>query len=182
VLYTVGILGLKQRSGSHRINLLVKFDEHITPTAKQAIINRIYKTTEQIPLHKRPTKFFEVDQIPLTQLGKVKHRELLGLYDSGKLILNPINIKSDKKNTDTNKLDKDLLLIVRQCFAKAFEVDVKDIHDDTDFITDLGGSSIDYYTILNEINHATGKEIKLIGNKILITPIDFTIYLMQTYN
>jgi acyl carrier protein len=178
--YTCGILGIKQRSGSHQINLLVCFKKNITPVLETELVKKIYQIVEMIPLYKKPIKFYAVDQLPLTNLGKVKHKQLLEMYKQHQLNLVPLT-KNIENNLQfiTNETTKKLLLEVRQCFAKIFNVDVDTIHDNTNFITDLGGSSIDYYGILNEISTVTKKEIKLIGQKVLLTPLDFVIYILN---
>jgi long-subunit acyl-CoA synthetase (AMP-forming) len=178
-LYTVGIVGIKQRSGYHRISLLVKFNKTISDDVKQRVIHNILKITEQIPISRRPARFFEVNNIPLTELGKVKHHELTTLYEHNKIELSPISTNSIVRQEQSEKIDPELLKKIRQCFANVFKIKIEEVQNDTNFITDLGGSSLDYYSILNEIQHVTGKEIKLVGEKILLTPNDFAIYLMR---
>jgi hypothetical protein len=102
------------------------------------------------------------------------------MYLNHELKLTPItkNLENVLRLTNDEKTQK-LLIEIRKCFAKIFNVDVNTIHDNTNFITDLGGSSIDYYGLLNEIFLVTHKEIKLVGNNILLTPLDFAIYIVK---
>ncbi|MDR0674898.1 MAG: AMP-binding protein [Mycoplasmataceae bacterium] len=178
--YTCGILGIKQRSGCHQINLLVYFKEHLPSTEQLNLIEKIHKIVETIPIYKRPIKFYATDQLPLTNLGKVKHKQLLLMYQNHELKLVPLtkNIESDLEIIKNDYVKK-LLDDVRQCFAKIFNVNVNTIYDNTNFMTDLGGSSIDYYGLLNEITQISKKEIKLVGNKALLTPLDFVIYILN---
>ncbi|MDR1234593.1 MAG: AMP-binding protein [Mycoplasmataceae bacterium] len=176
--YTVAILGIKQRSGSHQINLLIWFKTELDTSDKDEIIKRIYKITDTISLYKRPVKFFAVDQLPLTDLGKIKHKQLISLYEQHQLMLVPLtkNIDYDLQLIKDEQTQK-FLLQTRLCFAKVFQTDINNIHDNTNFINDLGGSSLDYYAILNEIFLITNKEIKLTSDKVLLTPLDFALYL-----
>jgi acyl carrier protein len=179
-LYTCAILGIKQRSGSHQINLLIHFQNNVDEETRTKLISKINQIVESIPLYKRPIKFYAVNFLPLTNLGKVKHKELIDAYQKHKLELVPLT-----KNTESNlNLIKDektkaLLLEVRKCFAKIFNKDINDIYDNTNFVTDLGGSSIDYYGLLNEVSLVTKKEIKLSENNILLTPLDFVAYIIK---
>ncbi len=48
--------------------------------------------------------------------------------------------------------DSELKQIIREAFAKVLEIDVEKIGDDMHFMNDLGGTSLDYFTLVNELD------------------------------
>jgi acyl carrier protein len=152
----------------------------VSEEERTKLINKINQIVESIPLYKRPIKFYAVNFLPLTNLGKVKHKELTDLYQKHKLELVPLTENTENNlNLIKDEKTKLLLLEVRKCFAKIFNKNIEDIYDNTNFITDLGGSSIDYYGLLNEVSFVTKKEIILSEHNILLTPLDFVAYIIK---
>ncbi|MDR1991542.1 MAG: AMP-binding protein [Mycoplasmataceae bacterium] len=174
--YQCAILGIKQRSGSHQINLIILF-KNVDQTTQTLLIKKIKEIANHLSLYQRPTKYYLVDKLPLTELGKIQHQTLVELYENHKLKLVPC---TSEANTNLQFVQtenvQNLLIIIRKCYAKIFNTSLNDIHDNTNFIYDLGGSSLDYYSLLNEIYLQINKEIKLSGSTVLLTPLDFALF------
>ncbi len=58
---------------------------------------------------------------------------------------------------------------IRRIFAEVVQADESSIDPDANFFTDLGGSSLDYFILADEINTAFGIDIKAAGGKTLLT-------------
>ena len=54
---------------------------------------------------------------------------------------------------------------LRTCFAQVLQIDEKEISPTADFFLDLGGSSLDYFTLLGVIKEKYGVEIALTDDK-----------------
>lgn len=60
-----------------------------------------------------------------------------------------------------------------QCFAKALQIDKKEVGKTSDFFTDLGGSSLDYFVLLDMLKSEFNLEMVLTESVKLSTPHDF---------
>ncbi|GHU47241.1 hypothetical protein FACS1894218_1230 [Bacilli bacterium] len=72
--------------------------------------------------------------------------------------------------------------MIKKCYAEVLDLKLSQINEHTDFILDLGGTSMDYYNLINKISIATGKEVSLVNSKALTTPLDFALHLSKTKN
>ncbi|MGN1103280.1 MAG: AMP-binding protein [Candidatus Coproplasma sp.] len=62
---------------------------------------------------------------------------------------------------------------IRQCFATALQIDEKDVGMQSDFFTDLGGSSLDYFVLLDTIKSELHVEVSFPEDEKLFTPQNF---------
>ena len=96
----------------------------------------------------------EVTQISLTtddllEAGafKISRKKIAAKYEGGGYRL------IDLQNADecVEKALSELEEKIRKCFAEALQMEEKDIRMDSDFFTDLGGSSLDYFVLLDAL-------------------------------
>ncbi len=76
-----------------------------------------------------------------------------------------------RKLTDENK--KEILDEVREFLADEFEIDVEEITEDTNIIDDLGGDSILFLEMIEELKEKYGieLEVRTIGQYMLKNPV-----------
>lgn len=176
-LYNVAVIGVMQRSGYHKLLMFVNPTRNLIQAKMAEIYQQITNKINLLSIHERPSKIYLCDKLPLNELRKVNHLQLLHLYEAKKIKMQEWNNQSNKNIRLYQNLDKETLTKVKKCFAEVFKMKLSDIKDDTHFINDLGGSSIDYYELLNKIAKITKKEIQLSTQTPLLTPADFCIYL-----
>lgn len=118
----------------------------------------------------------EVTQIALTTdelLGagefKLSRKKIAGRYAAGGYVL------IDMQNAD-GYVEGVLSVLeekIRQCFATALQIDEKEVGMNSDFFTDLGGSSLDYFVLLDTLKTELHLETALAEDARLSTARDF---------
>ena len=73
----------------------------------------------------------------------------------------------------------DLEADVRSCFATALEKQVDDISPDASFFLDLGGSSLDYFMLLNLLKSKYGIALPSSDEEKLYTVRDFCNFITK---
>lgn len=68
---------------------------------------------------------------------------------------------------------------VVECFAEALQVDVSEIGVNDDFFTDLGGSSLNYFALVDILKSKCGVEPDITENPNLLTVKDFCKYIEE---
>ncbi|MBO5914083.1 MAG: acyl carrier protein, partial [Clostridia bacterium] len=63
------------------------------------------------------------------------------------------------KNNVSEQIDSDIKRIVRETFAEILDIEVGSISDDANFMNDLGGTSLDYFTLINKLDERFGLKI-----------------------
>ena len=128
---------------------------------KRLSINNLQDVVKQIAL--------TTDELLSPTDFKISRKKLADRFNKGSF-----NI-IDMQNADTYV--KDVLSSVEkkiiECFAQALQKDPKDIKMSSDFFTDLGGSSIDYFVLLDTLKGKFSFEIAKAKEEKLSTPQAF---------
>ena len=101
------------------------------------VISQIYLTTD---------KLISGDDI------KVNRRQIKKLFESGEI--NIISCDTGSFSIDEKTLDSELLIKLKKCFAEAANISEETISGNSDFFLDLGGTSMDYFTLLSLIKRS----------------------------
>jgi acyl-CoA synthetase (AMP-forming)/AMP-acid ligase II/acyl carrier protein len=161
----------------NEIILAVQFDGN--NYKKAACIADIYKIIDIMPIKYKPAKVIETD-IPITALGKPQWCILKKKLENG----GKYNIISRISDKDMDRIYdesfKKVIQNIKLCFAQVLNLNEKEISDFSDFIFDLGGSSIQYYELISVISEKMKKEFILSGEEKLLTPADFTKKIIDT--
>ncbi len=100
---------------------------------------------------------------------KVSRKKIATRYKEGKF--NLINYQQAEAYTQQllSALEKELCA----CFAQVLQTDVKEIHTNADFFTDLGGSSLDYFALIDTIKNQLNVELAISEDERLSTVEQF---------
>jgi acyl carrier protein len=63
------------------------------------------------------------------------------------------------------------------CFAQALQIDISEVNPSSDFFADLGGSSLDYFALVDLIKDRFGVELAIDEDKKLSSVSDFHQYI-----
>ncbi len=168
------VMGL-ELDGDIKPVVVIGLGENATDFEKNSAANVIYRQIDTLPLTLRPHKvYITTDQIP-QNLGKVKRSLLKEMISSGEVKLEAIRRVSD---ADLNKLYDEsfekALQKVKNIFANVLDCDIKKVEASSNFIYDLGGSSMAYYNLFSEISKEFSIELKIDSQNPLFTPAEFT--------
>ena len=129
--------------------LIVEIDEKMNALKYKKVSNEIEKAGKNKFIERI---FVTVDEIANKNAIKVSRSVLLKNIRDGKIKLVPFSDfnceKNDGKNYDMNN---DVKEIVRQKMAEILNIESNKISDDAHFIFDLNGESLDYLTLLLEL-------------------------------
>ena len=85
----------------------------------------------------------------------------------------------DLKNTEAHMeyMLSELEGRIRECFAEALQINANEIAVDEDFFTDLGGSSLNYFALVDILKGQFGVELDITNESQLVTVKDFCRYI-----
>ncbi len=135
----------------------------LVKTKSDKVIRRIYFTHESLL---EPGEF------------KLSRKKLAARVNNNRInVFNPTELEKH-----TEELFEGLESELRNCFAQVLEKDPTLIRKDSHFFRDLGGTSIDYYALLDVIKSKFGVEIINSGAISLNTVSDFLLYIQNKQN
>ncbi len=145
-----------------------------TDYEKSFAANVLYKQIDTLPLTLRPQGvYITTDEIP-QNLGKVKRSLLKKMIESGEVKLELT--KRTSKEELTEMFDeglKETLERVKALFAQVLNCDIEKVESGSNFIYDLGGSSMAYYNLFSVISNEFGIELKIDSQNPMFTPAEF---------
>lgn len=167
------VMGLEV-DGDTKPVVVIGLGKNTTDFEKNSAANVIYSQIDTLPLTMRPHKVFvTTDEIP-QNLGKVKRSLLKKMIISGEVKLESTRKMSD---ADLNKLYDEsfnkALERVMEIFAEVLGCDKEKVQANSNFIYDLGGSSMAYYNLFSVISKEFNIELKIDSQNPLFTPAEF---------
>ncbi len=167
------VLGLEVE-GDLRPVAVLSLAKGATDYEKSNAANALYKQIDTLPLTMRPQGvYITTDEIP-QNLGKVKRSLLKKQIESGEIKIQLIKRTSQQELTQMfdEGFNKTLERIIR-LFARTLNCDVEKVEAGSNFIYDLGGSSMAYYNLFSEISKEFGIELKIDSQNPMFTPAEF---------
>ena len=124
------------------------------------LAKKIFDAADTLPPAERPNGvYFARQPIPESN-GKISHTALRRLIESGEFSM--VRAKRDDGATLEllqGELYRANLERVKSVFADVLGIDAENIDDNADFISDLGGDSLGYYTLMNRLSESFGRDI-----------------------
>lgn len=160
--------------GDIRPVAILSLNEGATEYEKSASANALYRQIDTLPLTLRPQGVYvTTDEIP-QNLGKVKRALLKKMIASGEVKLSLIKRTSSEDLTKIydESFAKTLSKII-EIFANVLDIDKSAVEAGSNFIYDLGGSSMAYYNLFSVISRECGVELKIDSQNPLFTPAEF---------
>jgi long-chain acyl-CoA synthetase len=106
---------------------------------------------------------------------KISRKRVAARYARGEYRI----INRDDSKDHITRILSDLESEVRACFATALEKQVEDISPDASFFLDLGGSSLDYFMLLNLLKSKYGIALPSTDEEKLYTVRDFCDFITK---
>lgn len=133
-----------------RLILIVQIARGLVGLQKKKLLQEIEECNRSLPTsYQVKDIFFTYDPIQAEQAIKVSRAYVAKQIEAGEITL----FKDLDFNTASSESDdSEIKAAIRQIFADVIMIPVTDIHDDDHFMFDLGGTSLDYFSALSEIN------------------------------
>lgn len=174
------VIGLETQ-GDKRPVVVLSLADGATDYEKSNAANILYKQIDSLPLTLRPQGvYITTDEIP-QNLGKVKRALLKKLIDEGEVKIELIKRTSDAQLTGMyDESFKKVLERVREIFAEVLDCDKSKVETSSNFIYDLGGSSMAYYNLFSLISKEFSVELKIDSQNPMFTPAEFARAVLKT--
>ena len=104
---------------------------------------------------------------------KISRKKIAKRYETGKLFLVDLQNSSKQEELLLSALEQELCA----CFAQVLQKDEKEIGLADDFFTDLGGSSLDYFALIDTVKEHFGTEIAVSEDRKMSSVREFYEYL-----
>ena len=163
------------RGQSHVPVLIISVNKYLGAERLEEIIAEAKAKLSSLNLSSQISKIVMIAQ-PLMEGEefKINRKRIKRDYSAGKFtIVTPENtIKYDGENGERAK-------IVKEFFAKALGKDVKDVGYASDFFTDEGGTSLDYFAMMGMIQQKFGVSFPSAGSRSLNSVKDVCEYIEE---
>lgn len=167
------VMGLEVE-GNLRPVIVLGLAKGATDYEKSFAANVLYKQIDTLPITLRPQGvYITTDEIP-QNLGKVKRSLLKKMITAGEVKIELTKPTSQKALTEMfDEGLKETLERVRAIFAEVLNCDKEKVEAGSNFIYDLGGSSMAYYNLFSVLSKEFGIELKIDSQNPLFTPQEF---------
>lgn len=171
----------KETSNKEIITLIIELNSDVDDEK----LKQIKKECDEINLTLQNEKKIEEfliykNKLPITATSKVKRSELKNMLASDKNSFlpfdfnKPVHVFSNFKKEEVEKV----VLVLRKIFSKVLLLPIVSIDDDAHWINDLGGDSMNYIELLNEIKKEFNVEISTEKYGKLATLNDFALEIL----
>ena len=168
------VLGLGEQN-KEKITLLLEIDKEADKDHLSAIEEYVNSVNDTLPIGFKIMQIYRVDQ-PLKeeQAIKVSRAQLRKKIEANAVGLYPLTALLSGE-----EMDEEGVSAILEIFSSVLHLPSDQIKGSSHFLYDLGGSSLDYYSILDEISSRYGIAIEFDATNPLATPNDFARYLRE---
>ena len=147
----LSVLGLPGES-TEELSIVVQINPYLGRDSIDRIISETYAVNETLPTASSIRKFyFTFDELAPPSAVKVSRAQLLKKITDGKITLTPF---ADMKASggDSGEVNPVLLAEVKGIIAQVLSIDADSIDAHSHIFFDLGGTSIQYFSILSALS------------------------------
>ena len=149
----LSVLGNEDNS---RLMLVVQLQRDILGVQKEKLLARIKEINETLPRSYQVREFFYTfDPIMDSMAIKVSRAYLKRAIAEGRVVLHSFQ-ENLQESGNESQTDSEIKCVLRELFSKVLRKDISEITDTGHFMNDLGGTSLDYFTLISEIDNRFG--------------------------
>lgn len=170
----LSVLGLEGENGQE-LSMVAQISQFVTDELISDIRNTVYEINETLPSATAIRKFYFTfdDLCPPTAI-KVSRPQLIKKIANNEVKLTPF---ADMKASVYEDDDSPLMLEVKRIIAEALSISEEDIKSDSHIFHDLGGTSIQYFSILTALSERFEVSGYSSSDKYCYTPKDICEYI-----
>ncbi len=151
----VALSVLGNEDNSH-LMLVVQLPMGLLSVQKQKVLRKIEECNSSLPQSYQVREvFYTTDPIMDAMAIKVSRAYLKKAIAEGRVVLHSFNEETDSQKSEA-EADSEIKIILRELFCKVLRKELCEITDSGHFMNDLGGSSLDYFTLISEIDNRFG--------------------------
>lgn len=155
----------------NKLILIIQIAPDLVKLQKEKLLREIAECNSQLPTaYQVKEVFYTYDSIQSENAIKVSRAYIANGIVEGKIKLFK-DINEKKKGSASEKTE--IKAVIRGIFARTLMVNPESIEDEDHFLNDLGGTSLDYFAVLGEINEKFGMKISFEDNEFTYSIKDF---------
>lgn len=173
------VLGLNVE-GKQQLCLVVEVDKDVRDVRLKQIVDDIHKNVERLASlnYQLDNVFVSRERISNPNAIKVSRRALLKQIENNQVTLISLGELNVERFADAKLLSRETCDEVKKIMSEILDKDVSDITDSAHFVFDLGGSSLDYCTLLVELKKAFDVDFDL-QSQSCSTALEFSNYIVS---
>lgn len=177
------ILGIKSNDKEHKE--LVTFVGQVASDdkdVKEGILAQINEISKHLPNGvKIESIYFTTNPLPIANNIKVKRHEIKEAIESGSNLYVSTGNKAEKKEIIfDDETMKNILIPIKKMFAEVLVLPEEKINNDSHWLFDLGGDSMNYFDLIAKVNEKFGIVIPDERYVTLACVNDFVEYILET--
>lgn len=150
----ISVLG---NSDNSKLMLVVKLSSQLPSSKLQALKEKILSCNATLPSSYQVKEFYyTLDPIMDAMAIKVSRAYHRKAISEGRVVLHSFDGKTEVSSADSHN---EIREAVRELFCKVLRKSPQEITDTGHFMNDLGGTSLDYFTLVGEIDNRFGVTI-----------------------
>lgn len=151
-----------------KLVLIAQIKEYNSKATLDNINKRISDELAKLPLNYTISKYyFTYDDLMASTAIKVSRKYVEYHISNGDIKL----ISFDNLKVDTEEINSKLVNEIKEIMAEILGKNVSDINDNDNFFYDLGASSLDYFTLINELNNKYDINLEFDDNANMVNPV-----------
>lgn len=160
------------------LSLVLEVSKDLNSIRLAQIIEEVTKLSEYIKVKQYPINniYYTFNSIANANAIKVSRKALRKMIDERSVKLHKINELSI--SDDKEEINNEISLEIRKIISQLLNIEEDKIKNNSNFIIDLGGTSLDYCQLVIEIETAFNIKIEL-GDEPILTIGEFTKYIMN---
>ena len=161
-----------------KLSLVIEISKYLSKNVINEIYEDAVKQNNKLDSSLRVSQiFFTYDKIQADTAIKVSRQYLIKKIKDNSVSLIKIDDIKDKENKNVNI---EILNSVIESFKEVLQKE--DIKEDSNFFFDLEGTSLDYFSLISNLNQKFDVEIRFNEEKNLHTPIDLSLEIERLIN
>ena len=166
--------------GKNSLCLVVELDKNMRGARLKQVADEIGANVERLETlnYHFDKVYVSFEHICNANAIKVSRKALLKLVESNQIELVPIGELNVERLSDEKLLSRETCDEVKKIMADILNKDASVISDNAHFVFDLGGTSLDYCTLLVELKKAFGVDIDL-QSQGMSTALEFSNYIVS---
>lgn len=150
---SLSVLGNEDNS---HLMLVVQLPKDVLSVQRENLFRKIKVSNASLPRSYQVRDFFYTfDPIMDSMAIKVSRAYLNKAISEGRVVLHSFTEDGNSQISD-GETDREIKRVLRELFCKVLRKEPQEITDTGHFMNDLGGSSLDYFTLISEIDNRFG--------------------------
>lgn len=173
------VVGINNEKGYEDIYLVLELMPNLAQYKIRKMMLKINEINNKLPSNYQIKRILICEgKLPMVMGTKVRRQAVKELIENNKfkyLEYNLSDFTSHEKVTSENL--KEIIKQLKEIFGDILGIDASTIKDNDHFIFDLGGNSLNYYTLVSAVEQTFQIKYNLDGESICSTPYDFAKYI-----